>query len=814
MDRLLVSGAVLLLIIQVSFLFADLRGVITGPFMSHDKPSSTSVIGEMISTENQVRRKNQGSLFWDESRRSDELYEYDSLLTLSGSSAQVKLGQGSTLKLDENTLVVLEPSQNSKSGGIHLRFSRGTLRSKNSTDPIHLQSESFQMDIAANSEISFVSLQDGTYALEVEKGNVKVESASGETQTIEQGEKVKIQESEIRERRVITENLKFSSSLPKRLYTKTFPIEVDITWHGNAERLWMIHPDKSEQVVSLGESLVDSPGKTEAQSTVLQLREGTHLLSLENQSQSSESFALQVRLAPEFSYFSPLPRDRVQANQNIQFTWQPLSYASSYRVELSRDPEFSSLVKKIETKKPQTQTHLSDVGSHYWRVIALDEDQTEIPAPRSYPLYIEPQPLQAPTLQAPTIRVPAEAPSHREGASLLWHFLIPRSQAQAQQKTTEQTTHPTTLRAVFSWTEVSGADHYIIEISTTPGFENPLVIERVETTEFIWIGFEPGRYFWRVAGGRSATENTSEQKGLFSSPGVAVLERNQSTPNSGVVVEEVALLPTPTPTPAPQPTPLPVPLKDLKPKIVRKPKPPGPKPTPAISDRNARLDAAKIPEPKPPTEKIRRAQIESQGARFNGAMYYHPVWRLTDSKNDSDIHGRFAGPIPLALSSELRVISPNQTAIEANVSFSRTDWEPKSKTELPFQKSLTDTRWQGNILYRPTESRWAFGLGVDIRSLFVRVASEEGSLQSETLFGPSAHFTLRENHSVLDFGINTLFGSDLYGARLTVHWSLRLFEWGKAQFLIGPTGQLSTISGGEDQSLFESEVGVKIGIGW
>ncbi len=72
--------------------------------------------------ESKVRRKAGSSYAWTNVVEKEDLYKKDSLQTGPGSAATVKLNDGSSLEIGENSLVVIDDIQN-----IQLNFKRGTL---------------------------------------------------------------------------------------------------------------------------------------------------------------------------------------------------------------------------------------------------------------------------------------------------------------------------------------------------------------------------------------------------------------------------------------------------------------------------------------------------------------------------------------------------------------------------------------------------------------------------------------------------------------------------------------------------------------
>ncbi|MCM2283081.1 MAG: hypothetical protein NDI61_14660, partial [Bdellovibrionaceae bacterium] len=603
MDRYLVAGAVCLLLLEIFILAADFGDVALD---SSRAPWATGQrIGDLKRAENEVRRRGRSSLVWDESQTQDALFAYDSVLTLKDSTAQIRLRapsdphasgqtnaqitpqetQDTILNLDENTLVVLEPTEESQSGSLRLRFSRGAFRARNPSQAMNIETRSFSLDAKPGTELSLVGLENGNFEVELSRGEATLTTPNG-VERVTSGERVRLSQEEIVERAQVSEGLQWGRDIPDRIYARQFPVPVPLSWNGLATDAEIIAPDKSIRLIHL----------QDPSTLTVEFPHGTSLVRLRNGDQSSSTATIQVRHAPSFQYFTPLPRDRARTGTDLLFSWQRLPEAHSYRLELSADATFDSLVTSVPTKDTRVTTPLRKSGTYFWRIVGLDADGYAIPAPRAYPLYITPQPLQAPELQTPELREPADAGEESDGSASLWNWILPLARAQTA----------SSLSATFTWGAVSGADHYVIEISRTPGFEDPLVLQKVTETKFTWVGFAIGNYFWRVAAGSGS--GPTEQLGLFSAPALARLDPRHANAGKGVTlaaseppqVSPPVRQPLPEPStaraarhqPAPSPPTPPVQLTQIAADTKPESREPKPEPPSLVSSVDAPTDPA------------------------------------------------------------------------------------------------------------------------------------------------------------------------------------------------------------------------------
>src|ERR1039457_4529031 len=116
--------ALLLLLLEVGWLLHDLDVI---HFKTAAIDSSQS-LGTISLKTAEVRRRSQDKLYWEDIDKSDSVFAYDSVMTQEKSQAEVTLKNGVSLLLDENTLIVIQPTNNPndpfsvllKFGGAHV----------------------------------------------------------------------------------------------------------------------------------------------------------------------------------------------------------------------------------------------------------------------------------------------------------------------------------------------------------------------------------------------------------------------------------------------------------------------------------------------------------------------------------------------------------------------------------------------------------------------------------------------------------------------------------------------------------------------
>lgn len=547
MDRYLFTGALGLLIFQVLYLLADLG--LLGSYNLHTKVErDQSPIGRLIQKRQAVKRKALNSLIWEEPEKNEQLYRYDSVLTLENSGAELELDGDIKLNVHENTLVVLEPMQKESRDNFRVRFQKGLLRARSKNQRLSIGSGDWVLEANEGSNLSIRSLSGEKLEVEVNKGSVQLQNReTSEVKDYAQGQKLTLAAEEILKQESLDESLVFTEPKVNRIYTHNFPMPIEVRWEGPAETLQVLSPNSDADEINLANK----------DSELLFLNPGTYLLTLKKDNFISPSFTLELKPAPKLKYLHPLPRDRMDIGKSNLFSWFQQLGIQDYEILIEKDGS-----KAWSKSSPSAYADIKPPlnGRYEWSVEAKDSEGYRIPPFYSIPVYFTDSPLAAPKLNAPKKRVPATEQKIKDGAWLdrIWSLILPKAHADEFKVERE---------VIFTWYPVSGADFYIIEISDAEDFLKPLVIKKINTEEFSWKGFSEQKYYWRVAAGQEGG-----RMGLFSEASefdvtkLKALKASDFAP--GVRYVETPK-PTPTPMPAPTPTPVPAPkvVKPSAPKV-------------------------------------------------------------------------------------------------------------------------------------------------------------------------------------------------------------------------------------------------------
>jgi len=521
-DRKLVLMTSLILLIEVAWLLMHLQ-ILPNPFKTQDLKLQQKPAGYVVKAERELRKRGMNSLVWENTESNETLYYYDSVLTLSQSSATLHLNEETEVHLSENTLVTIEPQTVASDSQIRLKFTRGDLRARNPYATTKIEGKDWTLDLNQGSEVSLRQTGQDDFEIEVIKGNLEFQKGEGR-EALTENQVLKIEDNQVSEKMAIEENLKFQGPEYQRIYSFQDEAKVPVQWQGEAEKI---------QISPLGKEKHLRTVSAEQKIENLELEPGKYTLRLIKNGKVSEAKEIEVWKAPTLHLLAPFPRDRVKTHENISFVWSYMEEAKEYKFQIT-DVRTGHVTER-RVKDNAIDFNFLDEEDVTWKVIGVDHDGFEIPAPYSNHIFPRHEIFAAPKLKSPELRVPAskkkpdssfKKPSSSRW-SLLWNSLISKAWGQSQKSGDYE--------AVFAWEAVPGADLYTIEISNTSDFQNPRLSKTIKRTEYIWSGFSLGTYYWRVAAGSS-----KGRMGLFSEPAKVQLENlpENSAHSDGVLVRK------------------------------------------------------------------------------------------------------------------------------------------------------------------------------------------------------------------------------------------------------------------------------------
>ena len=380
----------------------------------------------------QVRRRPLGLLAWNHLDPGAAVYDLDSVFVPPGSAASLTFENGSRLEVEENSLVVINRPASSEGAQTQVQLIRGRASGISGKGGMELRGTNWVTNLPAQAG-AMVNLQPGKPAhVEVFAGTAHVKTNSG-AHALEENQAADIAANGT------LESARFSVALTSplrsaRLYFQASPPPVVFAWkqsEAGALRV-QIASDRGFREVILDAPVIDGTLRFQP------LGSGTfwwRVASADGQPRS------EVRTLELLEDRAPIPSspgldEQIDTHaRSITLTWSAVQNAPGYRVEISKQEDFGSLVKwrsgwaavryqvevqapgmavaKSAPQRPGLSSSVTTPGRYEWRVRAEDVEggTSEWSTRGSFVLappvqevvvkVVPPAPLAAPSLVAP-----------------------------------------------------------------------------------------------------------------------------------------------------------------------------------------------------------------------------------------------------------------------------------------------------------------------------------------------------------------------------------------------------------------------------
>lgn len=723
-DRSIVLWLVAALLIETLLLLWHLDIV---SFGKRGESGGARLAGFISTSENDLRRRGANNLVWEKTAISENVYFYDSLLTLSQSTAKLKLEHGTDVELAENTLVTIEPQSAGTNGEIRLRFTRGSLQARNPFKDTEIQAPEFTLAVNAGSDLQLRQVNDGEFEVRVEKGEAVIEGSNGRHK-VNSESILRMNHGEARTLH-LDQSLKWKKTPARRIYVHADRARIALQWSGPVRELVVQKTGAAERVL-----------KAEGDGNVVDLELGAHQLYLRGADGVTGSpLDVEVWRAPTLHLITPLPRNRVRTEENAFFLWTRIPEASGYVFMMKGLPS------PLESEGPGNSfsTVFHEEYDADWSVWAVDKQGYRIPPAYEYPIYIRHAPLEAPKLKTPHLRTPASSKLRDDRGAWLWNWILPVAAAAEAEL----------FEAVFEWEAVNGATEYRVEVSETPDFRNPVASVKVSKTEFIWNKAMKRTYYWRVAaGGRGG------RMGLFSEP--SVLQPDQITKAVEVSASASASVTAPVdsktePAPKPEPAPEPAPAPALAPSPV----------------------AAAVEKPVEP------AELPALHVPHRVRALWRGGFQMVKAHEAEDVDANLGGTNPMSFALEGDAWVRDTRWWRLGAQYSNATFKPVPKDEYPFQDDVQLQSIEVSATRMDATSMWGFGFDFLSLPKIQRTGLESIAAGDQQFAAVHLQALKQIWHVEYRAELSALLGSDGYGFG-TAHRAL-VKPWSKAGLLLG-----------------------------
>lgn len=342
-------------------------------------------LARLARAQGRVMRRPAGTLAWEPASAGEGLHAHDSVYVPPEASASVEFAAGSTLEVEERSLVVIEAPEPARPG-TRLALLKGALSGAAGAAPIAVRAAGGKVAVLDPGAAARLETGPGGPHLDVLAGSARL----GDT-AITAAPRVRLD----------------SPARNQRIWAARFPAPVALAWDGPAAAGLRVEAARDTGFETLLASAPAEPGRLD-----LQVPESGpwfwRLAGADGRTRSETRRLVVVEDRPP-TPFSPMPGEIVLAPQGVQvpFWWTAVDGAARYRIEIAAEPSFRNLAFSAAASGPGLWAALDlPEGVYYWRVRVDQPERGESPfsAHSAFRLIRRPLP-DAPRLFDPTLEV-------------------------------------------------------------------------------------------------------------------------------------------------------------------------------------------------------------------------------------------------------------------------------------------------------------------------------------------------------------------------------------------------------------------------
>lgn len=344
--------------------------------------SDQEEIGVITFKRNVAQRRFGDRVVWERVPQSAPVYNADILRTTPDASATITFKDGTSLELNENTMLQLYYTED---GGLMLDVDGGGVQVAAGKGRVSLSlSDGSSVDMAQGASVSASSQKGGSQSIEVLGGAAAATSANGKTERLSEGQSAVISENGGITRKALTvlypkkesvilnpgrdsPVVKFSWSLDSSDFAdggsgEPVPVPVTVQISKNKD----FSSIESSSVAQSGNSLeLDSLDGIPSQGSVWwRAFAGSEI-------DGASSGKITVEKIPEIIPLSPAQGSEFryrEKNPRVAFRWNGNDWAQKYKLSVSSSPNMENPIFQTETAESTLDISSLGAGNYYWRV--------------------------------------------------------------------------------------------------------------------------------------------------------------------------------------------------------------------------------------------------------------------------------------------------------------------------------------------------------------------------------------------------------------------------------------------------------------
>lgn len=327
-------------------------------------------IGYITFKFNTIQRKFDSQIIWKNLYQNSVLKNRDTIQTYEDSDAMISLNDGTSIQIDENSLIYLDLNPTQK----NIQFNAGSIQVKTGAKNFQIQSQGKNISLE-NGNFHFQKRDNEDLQITVDKGKAKFQ-VNGKTHDLNESQMVKIGENTME----ITD-LPFQLVHPdnqKKIVTSSKNNKIKFQWEAK--------PNYSDVEVQVSKnrdfSNIIKRSKDKGTAT-FPLDSGTYYWRVVGKNKEGK---FEIGESRKFMVLEDRPIELIYPHNNqsvnistkneVYFSWTVSPINSKYKLEISQDSDFKDIVKSVTVNYNSINVYDLKKGKYFWRVtnVPLSDD--------------------------------------------------------------------------------------------------------------------------------------------------------------------------------------------------------------------------------------------------------------------------------------------------------------------------------------------------------------------------------------------------------------------------------------------------------
>ncbi|MBK9294392.1 MAG: FecR domain-containing protein [Oligoflexia bacterium] len=334
------------------------------------------VIGQIMYLENNVKRQFGGDLMWNSVENKEPLYNQDSVRTGKDSQVAIKLVDNTVLEVSENSLIVLDKSQNN----MNINFKAGDLSAKNAGSNVSIKvKDGLVKGFGADFKIKTDS--ESGAKIEVTKGKATIEDKNNKKTNLNENEETLLDEKgagDIIKIAVILKSPEDKAQINSNLDSVKHPFTWEVINKKVIQEYFEISKNKNFLKDKTKTFKAHQAITAEAASGSNYWRVGWDDSKKGRQYTESRLFVVGADKRLELIYPEDGTSFQFEPDENnLELQWHSLITAKAFTLEVAKTSDFKVIANSqiIKGQEGELKVLLKNLesGKYYWRVKAFGE---------------------------------------------------------------------------------------------------------------------------------------------------------------------------------------------------------------------------------------------------------------------------------------------------------------------------------------------------------------------------------------------------------------------------------------------------------